>query len=348
VQPRRLRRRAGALARSAGVLLACLGLAAVSLAAAGGSGKDPGATVVAVAQKHVGDLYVWGATGPDTWDCSGLTFTLWRQAGVKDIPRTSRQQQAWAVPIPAEQALAGDLVFFGDPVTHVGIVKKRTTTKGKTPGTTITMLDASSSQKGVVERTAWKTGVIRYGRVPRPGMVAVTPWKPVTPTPTAKPAPKPDPKPAPRATTGPKSDTKSGTKTGSTSTSHATAGKAALKGLPSAQKVPSTAVALKAVKLARAALGNSTLTDVELIRNVWRRAGGASLPSSRTGLNAAAHRVPLDDARIGDLIVYAAPGSHVGIYVGNGMMIDASRALGKVVLREVWAAAGVQVMRLPR
>src|SRR5689334_19808755 len=123
-----LRRRGASPARALLVLLTCAGLAAGSLAAAhggkhGGSGRDRAAAVVAAARSHLGDRYVWGATGPRAFDCSGLTSVLWTRTGhVRRMPRTSAQQQAWAIPIPAQQARAGDLVFFGRPVTHVGLV----------------------------------------------------------------------------------------------------------------------------------------------------------------------------------------------------------------------------------
>jgi cell wall-associated NlpC family hydrolase len=57
--------------------------------------------------------------------------------------------------------------------------------------------------------------------------------------------------------------------------------------------------------------------------------------------------VPFGDARVGDLVVYGPPASHVGIYVGNGLMVDSSRRLGKVVLRAVWPSKGLHLVRLP-
>ena len=319
------------LLRSLVVVLSCLGLATVSLAAASGTraSADPGAAVVAAAHAHLGDSYTWGATGPGTWDCSGFTSTLWREVGgVKDIPRTSRQQQAWAVPLPAEQVQAGDLVFFGDPVTHVGIVRSRVTTSD---GVVVHMVDASSSQHGVVERDVWKAGTIRYGRVPRVDMTPVKPWTPPAAAPTT---------PVSTASVPPVEAVAHST------TSHALSNKPRLTGLPKAQRSPSSAVARKAAMLAEAALGNVTLTDVGLVRNVWRRAGGGRLPATRQELAAAGAAVATADLRVGDLIVYASPAGHVGIYVGNGDMIDASRALGKVVLRPVWSAPGMKLVRL--
>jgi len=308
------------------VLLACLGLAGVSLAATGGSTQDPGAAVVSAAKAHLHDTYMWGATGPRSWDCSGLISTLWHQVGgAKDIPRTSRQQQAWAVPLPAQQVLPGDLVFFGDPVTHVGIVERRDTTSA---GTTVQMVDASASRHGVVERQVWTTGTVRFGRVPRKGMTPVTPWTP--PTPTAGPSTTPATAVQPRTTTP------------------AVTGRTPLFGLARTQQAPSSAVARRAVALARGFLGNTTVNDVELIRTIWRKAGGAALPTTREALGSTARPVAVRDARVGDLVLYAAPAGHVGIYVGNGLMVDASRSLGKVVLRQVWASPAVGIFRLSR
>jgi cell wall-associated NlpC family hydrolase len=83
------------------------------------------------------------------------------------------------------------------------------------------------------------------------------------------------------------------------------------------------------------------------VRSVWHRAGGTLLPTSRDALSAAGRPVDARELRIGDLVVYAAPFDHVGIYVGDGQMVDASRALGKVVLRPVWASPGRTLLRLP-
>ena len=82
-----------------------------------------GTTPVALAWafSELGKPYVWGATGPDTFDCSGLTQYAWHQAGV-DIPRIAADQDTWSVPVPLSQLLPGDLVFFGkSDIHHVGI-----------------------------------------------------------------------------------------------------------------------------------------------------------------------------------------------------------------------------------
>ncbi|WP_019814041.1 C40 family peptidase [Saccharomonospora saliphila] len=67
-----------------------------------------------------GSPYVWGATGPSQFDCSGLTQWAYNQAGIS-IPRTSSSQSQFGTPVPRSQLQPGDLVFFYNPVSHVGI-----------------------------------------------------------------------------------------------------------------------------------------------------------------------------------------------------------------------------------
>ena len=85
------------------------------------------ATAIAYAEQQLGKPYLFGGTGPDAFDCSGLVMMAYRAAGV-DIARTSEQQWATEVRIPASQVQPGDLVFFagadGTPTSpgHVGLV----------------------------------------------------------------------------------------------------------------------------------------------------------------------------------------------------------------------------------
>jgi cell wall-associated NlpC family hydrolase len=85
------------------------------------------ASAVSYAQQQIGKPYVWGATGPDAFDCSGLVMMAYRAAGV-NIARTSQEQWATEQQVPANQVKPGDLVFFagsdGTPTSpgHVGIV----------------------------------------------------------------------------------------------------------------------------------------------------------------------------------------------------------------------------------
>jgi cell wall-associated NlpC family hydrolase len=75
---------------------------------------------LAFARAQIGKPYVWGAVGPGSYDCSGLTQAAWKAAGV-DLPRTTYDQVDAGTTVPLSQAQPGDLVFFYDDVTHVGI-----------------------------------------------------------------------------------------------------------------------------------------------------------------------------------------------------------------------------------
>ncbi|MGW6541697.1 NlpC/P60 family protein [Streptomyces massasporeus] len=75
---------------------------------------------LAFARAQIGKPYVWGAVGPGSYDCSGLTQAAWKAAGVT-LPRTTYDQVNAGTTVPLSQAQPGDLVFFYDDVTHVGI-----------------------------------------------------------------------------------------------------------------------------------------------------------------------------------------------------------------------------------
>jgi len=78
------------------------------------------------AKELLGRKYVWGATGPRTYDCSGFTQKIYRDAGIK-IPRVSRDQAKVGQYISYNNLQKGDMVFFdtkkhrSGKVTHVGI-----------------------------------------------------------------------------------------------------------------------------------------------------------------------------------------------------------------------------------
>ena len=82
------------------------------------SGRAGAAVSYALAQ--VGDAYVYGAAGPSAFDCSGLTMMAWRQAGVS-LPHSSSAQQGYGSPVSQSALQPGDLVFYYQPVSHVGI-----------------------------------------------------------------------------------------------------------------------------------------------------------------------------------------------------------------------------------
>ncbi|MEU0137150.1 NlpC/P60 family protein [Streptomyces sp. NPDC006296] len=68
----------------------------------------------------LGKPYVWGATGPSSFDCSGLTQAAWRAAGIS-LPRTTYTQINAGRRVSRSELAPGDLVFFYPGVTHVGL-----------------------------------------------------------------------------------------------------------------------------------------------------------------------------------------------------------------------------------
>ncbi|NUL04571.1 C40 family peptidase [Streptomyces lunaelactis] len=92
-------------------------------AAPRGSLKAPSsraAQAVAYAYGALGKPYVWGATGPSSFDCSGLIQAAWRSAGVS-LPRTTYTQINAGERVSRSQLAPGDLVFFYSGVSHVGL-----------------------------------------------------------------------------------------------------------------------------------------------------------------------------------------------------------------------------------
>lgn len=78
------------------------------------------AKVIDFAEAQIGKPYVWGATGPDSYDCSGLTQDAWKAAGIS-LPRTTWDQVKVGTTVKTADAKPGDLVFFYDDISHVGI-----------------------------------------------------------------------------------------------------------------------------------------------------------------------------------------------------------------------------------
>ncbi len=78
------------------------------------------AKALAFAKKQIGDRYRYGGTGPNAWDCSGLTQGAWKAAGVK-LPRTSQTQYRVGKKVSKSNLKPGDLVFFYSGIRHVAI-----------------------------------------------------------------------------------------------------------------------------------------------------------------------------------------------------------------------------------
>lgn len=87
-------------------------------------GGDAGA-MLEFALAQLGKPYLWGAVGPDSYDCSGLVQTAYRAAGVK-MPRVSRQQATVGKEVARSDVRAGDLIFYYEPVSHVAIAVDNT------------------------------------------------------------------------------------------------------------------------------------------------------------------------------------------------------------------------------
>ncbi|MFI8519090.1 NlpC/P60 family protein [Streptomyces sp. NPDC085481] len=78
------------------------------------------AEAIAFAQAQLGKPYVWGATGPSAYDCSGLTQAAWRAAGVS-LPRTTYSQINAGRRVSRSELAPGDLIFFYSGISHVGL-----------------------------------------------------------------------------------------------------------------------------------------------------------------------------------------------------------------------------------
>jgi cell wall-associated NlpC family hydrolase len=77
-------------------------------------------SALASAMGKLGKPYVYGATGPNAFDCSGLVGWAYKQVGVA-LPRTSAAQSRVGTPVAKSDLRPGDLVFFYSPVSHVAI-----------------------------------------------------------------------------------------------------------------------------------------------------------------------------------------------------------------------------------
>lgn len=86
----------------------------------GTSASGRAATAIAFAMAQIGKPYVFGATGPGAYDCSGLMMRAWASAGVS-LPRTSQEQFGVGTPVSIGDLQPGDLVFYYSGVSHVAM-----------------------------------------------------------------------------------------------------------------------------------------------------------------------------------------------------------------------------------
>ncbi|MFC9826677.1 NlpC/P60 family protein [Streptomyces albogriseolus] len=85
-----------------------------------GAPSAAGERAVRYAVEQLGKPYEWGAEGPETYDCSGLTSQAWRAAGA-EVPRTSQEQWARLERIGLVELRPGDLVVYFHDATHVAL-----------------------------------------------------------------------------------------------------------------------------------------------------------------------------------------------------------------------------------
>ncbi|MEV6118171.1 NlpC/P60 family protein [Streptomyces sp. NPDC052109] len=109
-----------------------------------GKASAQGEKAVAFATAQLGKPYVWGAEGPKSYDCSGLTSQAWAAAG-HPIPRTSQEQWKQLKHVDMKDMRPGDLVIYFDDASHVAIyIGDGAIIQAPRPGRTITVAGAGS------------------------------------------------------------------------------------------------------------------------------------------------------------------------------------------------------------
>ena len=166
---------------------------------------------------QLGDPYRWGATGPDSFDCSGLTSSAYAAAGVS-IPRVSRAQWGAGPHVAVANLLPGDLLFYADnprdpaSIHHVGMYIGNGLMV-HAPHTGDVVRVASIWRESYAGATRIVPGVITPG-LPGPPPTAPPPTSPTPPPPppttTSPPTTRPSPAPP---TTRPPTSTRSGSPT---------------------------------------------------------------------------------------------------------------------------------------
>jgi cell wall-associated NlpC family hydrolase len=120
----------------------------------GGSTSGGGAAAVAWARQQIGKPYRWGGSGPDAFDCSGLTSQAYLHGAGLSIPRTAASQYSAAVKVDFDSMRAGDLIFWGSSaagIYHVAIYSGGGN-----------MIEAPRSGETVTEKPVRWSGVYGY------------------------------------------------------------------------------------------------------------------------------------------------------------------------------------------
>ncbi|WP_210592572.1 C40 family peptidase [Streptomyces sp. GESEQ-35] len=109
-----------------------------------GKATEEGKKAVAYATAQIGKPYEWGAEGPKTYDCSGLTSQAWLAAG-DTIPRTSQEQWKQLKSVDVKDMLPGDLIIYFDDASHVAMyIGDGAIVHAPRPGRTVTIAGAGS------------------------------------------------------------------------------------------------------------------------------------------------------------------------------------------------------------
>lgn len=119
-------------------------LSSGSLKDINGKASAQGKKAIEYAMAQVGKPYVWGAEGPASFDCSGLTSQAWLAAG-QAIPRTSQEQWRLLPRVAVGDMRPGDLIIYHDDASHVGMyVGDGSIVHAPRPGRQVTLTGAGS------------------------------------------------------------------------------------------------------------------------------------------------------------------------------------------------------------
>ncbi|AWN32603.1 NlpC/P60 family protein [Streptomyces sp. NEAU-S7GS2] len=131
----------------------------------------PTADALQTMLEQVGKPYVWGATGPDSFDCSGLIVYGWRKAGYELSVRTSQQMETVATPVKSGQEQPGDLIFseFGKqdgmagPAHVMIVVRPGLAVEAPKPGTNVRTRKYNAKSEG-----------LKFGRLTKSSLTSKT------------------------------------------------------------------------------------------------------------------------------------------------------------------------------
>ena len=123
-------------------------------------------SIESTAKKELGKRYVWGATGPKTFDCSGFTMKVFRTAGI-NLPRVSRSQAKVGAKVTFDELQRGDMVFFDTEkhrtgrVNHVGIYLEDGKFIHASSGNKKVVITSFNKKKFYKKRFLWGRRVVR-------------------------------------------------------------------------------------------------------------------------------------------------------------------------------------------